>query len=258
MSAPPPNLLELRRGSTLSSLVAQEITRLIVDGTIPKGARLNESELAARFGVSRGPVREALRTIESDGLVVGIANRGVFVRDIDDRAASEIYDLRAALFAMAGWIVAPIATPELIARLKAIIATMQAAITARDLDSYYAANLAFHEAIVDATGNRRLKEQYDSLIQELHLYRRRSLVTPGRMVKSNAEHRAILDAIRRHDGDLAASRMRAHVLVSRDKLIPPRTTIPPEPECPNPDSSNPSRHTSQTSSPPPGPSPPTS
>jgi DNA-binding GntR family transcriptional regulator len=111
MSAPPPNLLELRRGSTLSSLVAQEITRLIVDGTIPKGARLNESELAARFGVSRGPVREALRTIESDGLVVGIANRGVFVRDIDDRAASEIYDLRAALFAMAGWIVAPIAPP---------------------------------------------------------------------------------------------------------------------------------------------------
>jgi hypothetical protein len=73
------------------------------------------------------------------------------------------------------------------------------------------------------------------------------------MVKSNAEHRAILDALRRHDGELAASRMRAHVLVSRDKLIPPRTTILPEPEC-----QNPSRHMSQPSSPAPEPSQPTS
>jgi DNA-binding GntR family transcriptional regulator len=255
MSDAAPNLLELRRGSTLSSLVAQEITRLIVDGSIEKGARLNEAELAARFGVSRGPVREALRTIERDGLVVGIANRGVFVRDIDDRAAAEIYDLRAALFSMAGWVVAPIASAGLIARLKALVDTMQAAIGARDLDQYYAANLAFHEAIVDATGNKRMKEQYDGLIQELHLFRRRSLVTPGRMVKSNAEHRAILDALRRRDGELAASRMRAHVLVSRDKLIPPRIQISPEPEC---RPKRLSRRTLPSSLPAPDPSPPTS
>jgi DNA-binding GntR family transcriptional regulator len=215
MSSPAPTLLELRRGSTLSSLVAQEISRLIVAGGFEQGARLNEAELAARFGVSRGPVREALRTIERDGLVVGIANRGVFVRKIDERAASDIYDLRAALFSMAGWIVAPIATPALLAALQAGIDTMKAAIAARDTETYYTANLAFHDTILEATGNRRLHEQYNGLIQELHLFRRRSLVSPGRMVKSNAEHRAILDALRRNDGEKAASRMRAHVLVSR-------------------------------------------
>ena len=79
-----PSLLDLRRSNTLSSLVAKAINRLIVTGEFPQGARLNEAELAARFGVSRGPVREALRSIERDGLVVAIA----LVRDSMQEAQS--------------------------------------------------------------------------------------------------------------------------------------------------------------------------
>ena len=225
MTAPTP--IELRRGSTLSSLVAAEISRLIMAGEFLQGARLNEAELASRFGTSRGPVREALRTVERDGLAVGIANRGVFVRLIDDRAASEIYDLRAALFSMAGWILAPIVTRPQLAALKALIADMAAAQAAGDLDAYYQANLAFHEALVRGTGNARLWEQYSGLIQELHLFRRRSLVSPGRMAKSNTEHRGILQALRRGDRDLAAARMRAHVLVSRDHVVSPALITEP-------------------------------
>jgi DNA-binding GntR family transcriptional regulator len=106
------SLLDLRRSNTLSLLVAKAINRMIVAGEFPQGARLNEVELAARFGVSRGPVREALRSIERDGLVVAIANRGVFVRAIDNQAASEIYDLRAALFSMAGYWRRALRTPS--------------------------------------------------------------------------------------------------------------------------------------------------
>lgn len=211
--------LELRRGSTLSSLVAREISKLIIAGEFSGGDRLNEAELATRFGISRGPVREALRTIEREGLAVGIANRGVFVRQIDERAASDIYELRAALFSMAGWILAQCITPERLDELAALVTEMQGAETSGDLETYYNHNLTFHATLMRDTGNERLAEQYAGLIQELHLFRRRSLVLPGRMKRSNTEHRAILDALRRRDRDLAASRMRAHVLVSRDRVV---------------------------------------
>ncbi len=214
-----PTLLELRRGSTLSSIVAAEISKLIMSGEFAGGARLNEAELAARFGISRGPVREALRTIERDGLVVGIANRGVFVRMIDDRAASEIYDLRAALFSMAGWILAATVTADTLAALDVLVERMDVAQAADALEVYYEANLAFHDVLVRGTGNVRLLEQYKGLIAELHLFRKRSLVSPGRMAKSNAEHGEILAALRAGDRDVAASRMRSHVLVSRDLVV---------------------------------------
>jgi DNA-binding GntR family transcriptional regulator len=215
VSIPPPTLLELRRGSTLSSIVAAEISKLIMAGEFAGGARLNEAELAARFGISRGPVREALRTIERDGLVVGIANRGVFVRTVDEHAAAEIYDLRAALFSIASWIVAGDASAPLLHNLDSLVDTMAGAAAAADLETYYDGNLEFHGAIVRATGNTRLREQYAGLIQELHLFRRRSLVLPGRMVKSNDEHRALLDAIRLGEREHAANLARAHVLVSQ-------------------------------------------
>ncbi|MEJ1977882.1 MAG: FCD domain-containing protein [Acetobacteraceae bacterium] len=214
-----PSLLDLRRGSTLSSLVAKEISRLILTEEFPRGSRLNEAELATRFGISRGPVREALRTIERDGLVVGIANRGVFVREIDSSAAAEIYDVRAALFSMAGWILAPIISDDDLARLADLLAQMDVAQNAEDLEAYYPINLEFHATLVRLAGNARLTEAYFGLIQELHLFRRRSLVSPGGMMRSNIEHGAILDALRQHDPELTASRMRAHVLVSRDRML---------------------------------------
>lgn len=227
----PPSALDLRRGSTLSSLVAKEISRLILTEEFPQGARLNEAELATRFGISRGPVREALRTIERDGLVVGIANRGVFVRQIDKHAAAEIYDLRAALFSMAGWLLAPKISDRDLAALDGLVAQMDVARKAEDLDDYYPANLEFHAMLVRLAGNARLTDAYTGLIQELHLFRRRSLVSPGGMVRSNAEHGAILDALRKRDPELTATRMRAHVLVSRERML-----AEPDPKRPSPKS----------------------
>ena len=219
MDDTPPSALDVRRGSTLSSLIAKEISGMITRGEVRRGARLNEVELATRFGVSRGPVREALRSIERDGLVVSIANRGVFVREIDTQAASEIYELRAALFSMAGWLLAPIVRDEDLDELGRMVAQMEAARQAADLDAYYPVNLRFHETLVRLAGNPRLREMYFGLIQELHLFRQRSLVSPGGMARSNEEHAAILEALRLRDPERTASRMRAHVLVSRERLL---------------------------------------
>src|SRR5271165_4538134 len=91
----PPDI-ELLQHHTLTSLVQREVERMILQGDIASGAKLNEAELANRLGVSRGPVREAFRALEETGLVQMEKNRGVFVRQISVHEAHEIYELRAA------------------------------------------------------------------------------------------------------------------------------------------------------------------
>ena len=96
-----PTALDIVRTRSLASLVAQEIERLILAGSLPAGERLNEQQLAARLGVSRGPVREAVRGLERSGLVIAVRNQGTYVRTVSAAEALEIYDLRAAITGLA-------------------------------------------------------------------------------------------------------------------------------------------------------------
>src|SRR5580698_2474190 len=97
-----PTVLQLVQSNSLPALVQAEIEQLILHGELSVGQRLNESELAVRFGTSRGPVREALRALEECGLVRAEKNRGVFVRDISVAEADEIYDVREVLDELIG------------------------------------------------------------------------------------------------------------------------------------------------------------
>ena len=109
--------------------------------------------LAARLGVSRGPIREACRGLEQGGLVTLIANRGFFIRELEGRDAAELYEVRAVLYGLAGRILAPKITPKQVAELQGYVDAMQGAIPTVDLNVFYANNLRFHEAIVQACGN---------------------------------------------------------------------------------------------------------
>src|SRR5919112_3447362 len=94
--------LRIRRTESLTSLVRRELERMIEVGELKAGDRLNENALALKLGVSRGPVREACRGLEQSGLVQVIVNRGVFVREISNRQAWELYEIRANLYGLAG------------------------------------------------------------------------------------------------------------------------------------------------------------
>ncbi len=107
-----PTTLQLVQSNSLPALVQVEIEQLILRGDLAIGQRINESELAARFGTSRGPIREALRALEESRLVRSEKNRGVFVREISVAEADEIYDVREALDQLIGQRVAERATPE--------------------------------------------------------------------------------------------------------------------------------------------------
>lgn len=180
---------------------------MILGGEIEGGARLNELALSARLGVSRGPVREALRTLERSGLIVSIANHGVFVRQIGVDEAAQIYDVRALLFGFACARLARSITQEGSDALNALVASMHQAAERKDAKRYYALNLLFHDTVMRLAGHGRAKATYDALVKELHLTRQRSLGEANRMRESNDEHAAIVTAI--VDRDEARARVLA-------------------------------------------------
>lgn len=206
-----PSALDIVRTQSLASLVAQEIERMILAGALVAGERLNEQSLATRLGVSRGPVREAVRGLERSGLVVGVRNQGSYVRQVSAEEALEIYDLRAALTGLACARLAETATRAQLAALRAIVKRMEEARRADAPSAYYAANLDFHAALLGFGAGRRGRRLYEELGNELHLFRRRALVQPENMRESNAEHAAILRAIAAGDADAARKAGEAHI-----------------------------------------------
>ncbi|WP_184054895.1 phosphonate utilization associated transcriptional regulator [Paraburkholderia sp. MM5384-R2] len=204
--------IEILRRHSLTTLVRDEIERHIVGGMLAPGDKLNEADWAARLQVSRGPVREAFRALEQAGLVRTEKNRGVFVRTVSLAEADEIYAVRAVLEEGACRMLASSIDAGKLAVLRDWVDAMRAALALHDHDAYARANVAFHDALVAAAGNTKLYDTYRRLVSELRLFRRAALgVQADAMVRSLAEHRAILTALASRDAEQAAQLMRAHV-----------------------------------------------
>jgi DNA-binding GntR family transcriptional regulator len=226
MNIDPGSALHIRRTESLTSIIRRELERMIAHGELKAGERLNENALAAKLGVSRGPIREACRGLEQSGLVDVIVNRGVFIRELRAGEAAELYEVRAVLYGLAGRLLAPIVTDKQIEGLTSLLEEMDAAIAAGDLNAFYPGNLRFHEAIVEFTGNGRLSAECTSIHREMHLFRRRALDMPGRMQISNREHRSIVARLAARDAAGAAEQLEAHVLTNRVALFGPLGEYP--------------------------------
>jgi phosphonate utilization transcriptional regulator len=213
-----PTTLQLVQSNSLPALVHAEIEQLILRGELAIGQHVNESELALRFGTSRGPIREALRALEESGLVRSEKHRGVFVREISVAEADEIYDVREALDQLIGQRVAERATAEQIQQLKDAVAEMDAATGVSDIKRYHALNLQFHDMLVGFAGNSRLTDCYRLLTNELLLFRLRGLQDGGGFEVSNTEHKAVVRAIAAHDAERAGQLLRQHAAKSRARM----------------------------------------
>jgi DNA-binding GntR family transcriptional regulator len=202
--------IALRRTQSLTAIVQGEVERMILSGELKAGERINEQALANRLGVSRGPVREAARALERAGLLTAVVNQGVFVRQITEEEAKEIYDVRSVVFGFICHRLAGRITAEQMLTLEALIARMDETIEQRDSAAYYQLNLRFHETIVAFAEHGRARQTYEALIKETHLLRQSSLVEPARMRESNSEHAAIVAAIAAGDGETARRLAEAH------------------------------------------------
>jgi phosphonate utilization transcriptional regulator len=210
--------IEVLQNQSLPMLVQRELERMVLTGELAVGVKLDELGLAGRLGVSRGPVREAVRALAETGLVRLQKNRGVFVREISVTEADEIFEVRAAFDQMAGRKLASAAAPGQLAELRAIVERMRDAAARQDLESYHAANLRFHDALVEFAGNAKLLQMYRRLVNELSLYRRHTLTAPERLAKSTLEHRRILQLITSGDADAAGQELYEHAMASRARV----------------------------------------
>ncbi len=211
--------ITLLQTSSLSSVVQSELERMILSGELPPGEKLTEVALAARLGVSRGPLREAFRMLEEAGLVRTEKNRGVFVRDLPVEEAIEIFDLRATMDELVGRRLAAGIAPAALKEIRGLVDQMEHAVKAKDAHTYHLLNLRFHDRLVELAGNRKLTAIYRKLIKELSLFRRLDLADGWLMPISAGEHRQIVRAIASGDVEAAGRAMFEHVMESKERTI---------------------------------------
>jgi DNA-binding GntR family transcriptional regulator len=211
--------LRVIRSRSLSGAIFTQLEEMILSGKIAPGERINESHLANLLSVSRAPIREACRQLEKYGMVEVKTNRGTFVREIDITEVQELYDIRACLDALAAEKAAETIGQSDLDALEGHIENMNQFSLSHDSYAYFKANLDFHQAIIQISGNRNLLHLYTGVCKKASLFRRTSLSLPGRLSISLSQHRGIVEALRCQEGARAAALIKAHVLDAKESLI---------------------------------------
>ncbi|MCB1954113.1 MAG: GntR family transcriptional regulator [Rhodocyclaceae bacterium] len=211
-------MAEAAQPSRRSEQLGEEIEERIVTGRYPPGFRLDEQDLAAEFGVSRTPIREALIYLASSGLVETRPRRGAIVAELSPTRLCEMFEVMAELEAMCGRLAARRITQEEQAALLEAHRACESARDADDPDTYYRLNEVFHQQIYQASHNSFLAEQADLLHRRLRPYRRLQLRVRNRMKTSYSEHQHIVDLILAGESDQAATTLRSHVVVQGERF----------------------------------------
>jgi len=203
------------RGETIATLLAEEI----VAGRLAPGTPLDEVQLATRFGVSRTPVREALRQLAPSGLLRIVPHRGAVVAVPDAAELAEIFVVMAELEAMAAARAALMMTPAERRGLEAQHLAMAAMVRAGDVAAYRAANVAFHHLLYAGAHNRYLAEVATATRRRVAPFRAAQLEAPDRLRRSQQEHDTIVTAVLRGDGAGAAAALRRHIGVTEETWV---------------------------------------
>jgi DNA-binding GntR family transcriptional regulator len=198
--------------------LAAVIEEEIVLGWLQPRERLIEEDLAARYGVKRHAVREAIFALERIGLVERVPNKGAVVRMLHAVDVEQIYAVREALETLAASLI-PLRAPDLIARLEAVQERHSAAVEADDARAAFRANMDFHETLFAGCGNPHLAEAIRSFAQKVHGVRSYTAGDPAYLARARAEHVAIIAALRAGDRDRLVALCRQHLGPSRDIYI---------------------------------------
>src|ERR671919_756674 len=190
--------------------IREQLIEDILNGRLQPGARIVETRIAQQFGVSQGPVREALRDLELFGFVVSSPFRGTQVRQISTDDLLEIYPIRAALEGVAARAAAVRIDEATLARLEQLIAAMRDAATRDDHRAEADADHAFHHAIVKASGNHMLEHVWQTMRLSITTCVTHS-VTHRSLVEIAERHTVVLDALRAHDPERAEIAIRRHI-----------------------------------------------
>ena len=203
---------------TIADQIFAEIRKEIVEGRIPQGSKISEPELARRYGISRGPLREAMRRLESSNLVSRRANVGARVITLSSEQLLEIYHVREALEGMAARLAAERMPGAEVKELQSLLAEHRRQVELEQGRAYFQreGDLDFHYRIVRGSHNHRLVSLLcNDLYHLVRMYRCQFGMVSPRARRAFREHAQIVDAIADRDGELAEILMRRHIRASR-------------------------------------------
>jgi DNA-binding GntR family transcriptional regulator len=198
--------------------VADRLRDMIQSRALSAGAWVDETRLSKELGISRTPLREALKVLVAEGLLRLEPRRGCFVNELSARDLDDIFPLMAMLEGRCAFEAARKLQDDDLIRLEPLHQQLQAHASCGDLDQYYATNALIHVAIQSLADNRWLSDLIDGLRKVLNLSRHKSLVFPGRIAESCAEHLAIYAALKARDSEGAEALTRKHVMHQLDAL----------------------------------------
>ncbi|MBE6065164.1 GntR family transcriptional regulator [Clostridium cochlearium] len=200
-------------------IILEELRSAIFDKKLKEGDRLVENNIAKSMGVSRTPVREALRQLEIEGLAINIARKGTLVKGISKEDIMEIYDIREVLEGLAVRGACLNISRKEIFRLKEIIKIMRKSINENDTDKYIKSHNEYNRIILDASKNKRLVSNLEYIYEYLKSMRKVTLSNEVRREKALLEHNSIVEAIEKGDEVLAEKLARDHVINAKNAFM---------------------------------------
>ncbi|MEA4846672.1 MAG: GntR family transcriptional regulator [Clostridiaceae bacterium] len=203
--------LKLDNYKPLREVVFDSIRGAIISGALKPGERLMEVQLAEKMGVSRTPIREAIRKLELEGLVIMIPRKGAYVADLSIKNITDVLEIRAALEGLASGLAAIRITEEKIKELELIARRFHQAMEANDVDGIIQTDIEFHEKILEASKNEKLLQLNNSLMEQVHRFRVMYLNKTNRSVNLIKEHYKIVEAISKRNREMAEKITRIHI-----------------------------------------------
>lgn len=211
--------IEIDNYRPLREIVFEALRNAIVERKLEPGERLMEVQLAEAMGVSRTPVREAIRRLELEGFVVMIPRKGAYVAQLSLKDIADAFEIRGALEGLAASLAAERATDEEIEKLELVIARTAECLDSGNRDKAVELDIQFHEVLYQASRNERLTQMISNLREQILRFRTQSLAYPGRLAIAVHEHGLIVDAVAERDPGVARKRAQDHIEAARNALM---------------------------------------
>lgn len=203
---------------TLRERIVESIRNAIVNGQLPSGTRITEPEFADKFGISRTPVREAFRQLESEGFISVVPRKGAIVVSLSARDVSNFYDLKMVLEGYAARSAAKTLAAADIAKMETVNRQLEAASHKKNVRRILFLHNEFHDIFLRACGNEKLHGIVRSMVMQFQRVRL-ILTTPGKIEGSIRQHEEIIEAFRKRDPDLAEKLVRKNALYGKNILL---------------------------------------
>lgn len=203
--------IKLDNYKPLREIVFETLREAIIQGRLEPGERLMEIQLAEEMGVSRTPVREAIRKLELEGFVVMVPRKGAYVAGVSVKDIVDVFEVRAALEALAAGLAAERATDEEIEEMERAVLQIYEVSSGNNLNTLVERDTNFHELIYKASRNQRLVQIVIHLKEQIQRFRTTSLALPGRGRHAVEEHKNIVEAISSRNVELAGNLAREHI-----------------------------------------------